>query len=356
MTQENLTSGEQPLLLDLLNTAGTEIRIFDLGRRVSQLSTDQFKLIEQAQMHYPAPYMHLAFVGILIWNPANRSENAVWFLKLPLDEQGFLVQAARDDLVSRLVTNVVNHKSGEPLPEDALKDNPFAYKPEQEKMAMFHSQAAIEMQQHASQYFEFAQQYFDGQLDAERWPDLALQGIADYAARLPSMAQSQARLLANLPNIPDAPLANLCAQLEHIALPDPLAQALALRLQAQLNSDQGSALQTAALLRGVSNTRDENLKQTLVRDILLSRFGQDAEILVTIATRCTTAFYALDILSLFLEKLATSDAGQNGFSRIIAELMFMPTLRTLILQAFRDPNRSDALTCAVGAMFGKHFG
>jgi hypothetical protein len=57
----------------------------------------------------------------------------------------------------------------------------------------------------------------------------------------------------------------------------------------------------------------------------------------------------------FLEKLAINPTGQECFNRVMADLMFIPTLRALTLQQFRSPERSDALSQAIGGMFGDGF-
>lgn len=173
----------QALLINLLREAGAAIRLFDMGRRVDKLNIETFRKIEQAQIPYPHPFLHQAWLGVLIWNPKQRQQNAIWFLKLPLDEQGYLVQAARDDLVARLLQNALNQRQGV-TDEDALKDNPFAFTPDQEKMAIFHAHAALAMGDQASPYYENAEAYLSGQLPLERWTDLGLQGLADFVVRL----------------------------------------------------------------------------------------------------------------------------------------------------------------------------
>ena len=55
-----------------------------------------------------------------------------------------------------------------------------------------------------------------------------------------------------------------------------------------------------------------------------------------------------DTLSLYLEKLAL--AGQDVFLALVADLMTLPGKRKQILEAFRNPQRSDELGAAIGVL------
>lgn len=338
-------------ITDLLRASGAALRVFDMGRRISKLSLEQFRRIEDSQLPYPTPFQHLAWLALLIWNPKKRDENAVWFLRLPLDEQGLIAPAARDDLLNRLIQNVVNSKNGQ-LDEDALKDNPYSFTPEQSRMAAFHALAAREMKSPASPYYEQAQAWFKGQLPLDQWQSLAYQGLADFIMRLDQDANAQA-LHQRLPQMPAAVLETLCPLLEHVKPDAELQVALGQLLQCSLTETDSNRV--AALCRAISNITDEPLKQQCVLEVLHSPHALEPEVITVIATRCDSALMAPEVLQLFLERLVEGKAGQTGFSRILAELMFMPVHRALILQAFRNPQRSEALAQAVGQMFGQTF-
>lgn len=338
-------------ITDLLRASGAALRVFDMGRRISKLSLEQFRRIEDSQLPYPTPFQHLAWLALLIWNPKKRDENAVWFLRLPLDEQGLIAPAARDDLLNRLIQNVVNSKNGQ-LDEDALKDNPYSFTPEQSRMAAFHALAAREMKSPASPYYEQAQAWFKGQLPLDQWQSLAYQGLADFIMRLDQDANAQA-LHQRLPQMPAAVLETLCPLLEHVKPDAELQVALSQLLQCSLTETDSNRV--AALCRAISNITDEPLKQQCVLEVLHSPHALEPEVITVIATRCDSALMAPEVLQLFLERLVEGKAGQTGFSRILAELMFMPVHRALILQAFRNPQRSEALAQAIGQMFGQTF-
>ncbi|KGK42456.1 hypothetical protein LH51_07160 [Nitrincola sp. A-D6] len=98
----------EKLLTQLLQHDDNRLLIFDMGRRISKLPIETFTRVEQNQVPYPLPFLHHAWVGLLLWNPSAKDQNLIWFLKLPLDEQGFLIQAARDDIVNRLLQNAMD--------------------------------------------------------------------------------------------------------------------------------------------------------------------------------------------------------------------------------------------------------
>lgn len=338
-------------LLDLIHQTGARCRLFDMGRRVSKVSAEVFARVEQGQAAYPLPYLHHAWVGLLLWHPKESDRNAVWFLKLPLDEQGYLIQAVRDDLLQRLLKNISGLLDGGP---DALKDNPFSFKPDTEKMAIFHAHANQALGLPASRHYEYAQHYFAGQLGFDQWPNLGQQGIADMVVRL-EKGNNEALLIGAIESLPDEPLRALCCALEHAEPGHRLMQALQPRLNrclAQGTDDQGML---AALVRAISNSRSETLRRAWLAQVLASERAQETEVLVALATRCCDSLKDPALLRVFLERLAAGETGQNGFSRILADLMFMPTLRRPIMEAFRNPDRSDTLSAAIGAMFGSNF-
>ena len=344
-------------LTQLLRETGAQIRFFDMGRRVQKLSLDLFEKIENQQTPYPTPYLQHAWIALMLWNPKNKEQGVAWFLKLPLDEQGFLVQAVRDDLLNRLLKNAGSilqmEESGE-APEDALKDNPFSFKPDQEKMALFHAYSTLTSGQPASKFYESAQEYFSGQKGFDDWQSLGYQGIADLVVRH-EKGSNGAILTKAIPLLPDAPFEVLCTCIESIEPTHDLFEALALRTEQTLERGTTTANHIAAITRALSNCRNTPRKFELIGKIIDSDYALEPEVIVAVATRCIDALQEPAVLHRFLEKLAIGKAGQAGFSRILSDLMFMPVLRALILMQFRNEERSEELTQAIGEMFGQNF-
>ena len=192
----------------------------------------------------------------------------------------------------------------------------------------------------------------NGQLPVDEWPTLAYQGLADLVMRLDQDGNTDA-LVKRLGDMPAPVLENLCPLLENVQPSPLLQQALTDLLRQALSSDDSNRV--AALARALSNIADEPAKQDWVMEVLNSHHATRAEVITVIATRCESALLEPRVLQSFLEQLAQGEAGQTGFSRILAELMFMPVHRALILQAFRQNERSPQLEQAIGEMFGQSF-
>lgn len=337
----------EKLLVDLLQHEDNRLRIFDMGRRIEKLSLEQFTQIEKATQPYPFPFLHHAWIGLLIWNPAAKDQNLIWFLKLPLDEQGYLVQAARDDIVNRLLQQVIDPESN----QDALKDNPFSFTPDPEKMACFHAKASRILQTPASRYYEEVQQYMAGQHSRDHWSHLGLQGIADFVMRL-EQGQNNPYLSKRLDELPDPLLMTLARMLEHTQPDHRLQASLSQQLQKRLTQHQATPELIAALIRGLSSAIDQNGRDRVIDQVLQSHYADEAEVLVALATRCHNYLINPDRLQHFLECLANGKAGQQGFNRVLSDIMFIPAMRLQVLAAFRNPNRSSTLSQAIGQLLG----
>ncbi|MBQ0785317.1 MAG: DUF3549 family protein [Amphritea sp.] len=353
-------------LTDFIRQTEAQFRIFDMGRCISKLSPDNFRQMEMGHIPYPKPFLHQAWVAVLMWNPKRTEENVVWFLKLPLDEQGFLVQAARDDFLNRLLQNLNNSMGKGPLDQptdateyrDALKDNPFSFTPDQEKMAAFHATATLTTRQPASSFYDTARSYFHGKSELSDWNTLGHQGIADYVIRCQEesgKASNEEKLATIFNQLPDTPLEAVSTFIEHIQPGAALTQSILLKLNTAVSEEKVSANQISALLRAASQCPETEEKIAALNSVLNSRYGTEAEVIAALASRCWASLQYPELLQPFLEKLAINPTGQECFNRIMADLMFIPTLRALTLQQFRSPERSDALSRAIGGMFGDGF-
>ncbi|MEH6824711.1 MAG: DUF3549 family protein [Motiliproteus sp.] len=344
----------QPLktLTDFIQSTDASCRLFDLGRRVSPLSSATFHRFEQATIPYPLPFMQQAWIGVLLWNPTQTTQQVIWFLKLPLDEQGLLVQAARDDFLNRLTRCVGNQLLQNAAEQDPLKDNPFAFTPDPEKMAAFHAQAGLILDQSASAFYQPSRDYLSGLRGYDDWQALGLQGIADICSRLDQDC-NDAVLSRAIEQLPLAPLDAFAAQLEHHAPSPALSQQLSRRLHRELETDNCAPGTIAALLRGLSLSQRDELRQGALWAVLESRYGSEVEVLAAIASRCWQELKDPALCSAFVEALSRNKAGQPCFNRILADLVFIPGMRPHIMSGLRNPERSDHLAQAMGGFFGK---
>lgn len=333
-------------LVKYLQQTNNKLYFFDMGRRVQPLSPTIITQIENQQIPYPYPYLHHAWLSILVVQNKQLESNIVWFLKLPLDEQGLLISAVRDDLLTRLI-------SSEPE-QDSLKDNPFSFTPEQDKMAVFHAYSTQILKQPASEYYIAVKDYIAGNQPADQWLSLGYQGIADFIIRQ-QQEDNQQLLINAISWLPEPVFLSICSCIESIHPSGELMGKLCQRTKKAVQHNTKEPQAIVAMIRGISNGEESNSKQAVLTQILNSPYAQNIDVIVSIGSRCISSLYVPELLSLFLEKLAASEADQVGFSKVLADLMFIPTLRKLIMLQFGNNRNSAQLNKAIEQMFGTNF-
>ncbi|WP_341503476.1 DUF3549 family protein [Gallaecimonas sp. GXIMD4217] len=308
-------------LAEFLAASGAQYRVFDMGRRVTCLPQQDFEAIAAGTQPYPMPLKRHAWLGIVFW----QTQPFIWFVHLPVDEQGLLEQGASAQFMA-LVMAAMQSDSNE------LPDNPFTFKPTMEKLASFHSQIRLLLGEPASLHYEQAQSYFRGQLPWQDWSQLGVQGIADVAVR----DRHQDWFRDNLAQLPAPVLEALCQQLEHLSLPQELVEALY-----QLFLSKGK-LCLARALAG-SDRAEQVVDQLLTRG--------DLQALVAIAGRLWKPLQDPARLQPFLEQAAELAEG-DGFRALFADLVMLPDLRVFILALLRQP-QSPALAQALDRLAAK---
>ena len=130
-------------ICDFLEQGGARVNIFDMGRRVVEIPLDVMRRFESTETPYPQPFLQSAWLGILFQYPhAKVNSQNIWFVKLPLDEQGLLKQAARDDFLRHVIKQLdetLNEKSDIEPRQQMPEDNPHGFTPREDRMAMFHA-------------------------------------------------------------------------------------------------------------------------------------------------------------------------------------------------------------------------
>ncbi len=341
---------------EFLHQAEVKYRVFDMGRRVAKLTPEEFVCFEHTTRPYPYPLLKTAYLGIVFWKAEYSDLHYVWFLHFPLDEQGKLIHAARDELLAMLLERTAQEKQTHPTTrqlESALKDNPYAFKPRPEKMAAFHALVTTHLGLKPSSFYETARAYFTEQQPLDAWPELGMQGVADFAARLENDAQAKMGLIKRLAVLPPQPFMMLATFLEHAHPPADIVEVLAQMLAVTLQEDEPDVPRICACLRAASNSPATGLVELMVKHVLQHDCSRDIEILATIDARIWAVLRNDKITALFLQRLAENSAGQTAFSQILTDLMFMPGLRSSIMQGLRSPQRAVTLSQAVGKMFGR---
>lgn len=367
---------------------------YNTGRLIQPVEIQTFIDFEQNNIAWQSPFLQHAWIAIVFWQENSASNQLtkahyVWFLKLPLDEQAKLNLAARDDFLRRLFDALGNYlddvqqnkhqSSADKLHslEASMKDNPYGFQPKEEQMANFHAMVHKQFSLPASHYYQGAQEYICAHNDFTQWSLLGLQGIADFTARLNEDYNNETNeqwLIKNITRLPLAPFQVFAACLENQIISKALTQAIYDKLRQTLEQTANDQLENIALcissIRASAQSIDQELQLKLLTAILNSNTGTNIEVLATIAGRCWLLLAQSEILSPFLEALANTtfvDQGQSckskqeqiqqqgAFNAILSDLMFIPGMRSHILEKFRSPERSERLTQAIGAFFSQSF-
>ncbi len=341
-------------ITEFIRRTGATYRVFDMGRRVRRIDNDAFERFENGEIPWEAPLQRAAWLGLVFWQPgAAADDHYIWFLRLPLDEQGGLEVASRDTFLHRLVERVGRNieaaqKGGEI--DSAMKDNPFAFSPKPDRLAVFHAHAQRLLDGEPSGYYPHAREYFAGEVGFDQWAFVGIQGIADVCARLDRDGNAE-RLAEAIPELPVEPLEAVGGCLENEPVAPPLTGALVERLQGELADPSPRPAVVVALVRGLSAAEPVEHRRAALVEVLESETGRDIEVLAAVAGRCWEDMADADVRRAFLEALAANPLGQDAFNNVLADLLFIPGVRPHLLQAFRDPGRSPALGRALGELF-----
>jgi len=329
---------------DFLNQAGTQFKVFDMGRRIKEISAADFLSFELGESAYPLPLQQQAWLGFLVWNEDKNSELVIWFLRFPLDAAGKLTKGIRDDFVLRLL-----NKEGSETPQQD-ETNPYGFKPKQEHMASFHAKAATQLKQPASSYYEHTIDYFTGKLGFDQWEFVGFQGIADIAARL-NENNNSTLITAAIEKIPPQPFEALAQCLEHEKIDTALTQAIVNVINRELEKNTIDANFISLCIRALSNTQDATQLELILNTILTSNVGSHPEVLASISGRSWLALQNETTVNLFLEALANCNEGQEFFNLVIVDLINIPGMQASILNAVKFPERSEKLSQAIGELF-----
>jgi len=331
-------------IIDFLNQAGTQFKIFDMGRRIEEIDEADFLSFEQGETPYPLPLQQQAWLGFLVWTEDKKSELVIWFLRFPLDAAGKLTSGIRDDFVVRLI-----NKEGDESPQQD-ESNPYGFKPKQEHMASFHAKAAKLLNQPASSYYEHSKDYFAGKPGFDQWSFVGFQGIADIATRLDE--ENNAALIATaIEQIPVQPFEALAQCLEHEKIDSNISQAIVNVINKELDNEKPDANFISLGIRALSHSADQSLLEQALNKVLSTETGSHPEVLASVSGRCWLTLKNPDIINLFLEALANCSEGQEFFNLVIVDLINIPGMQESILKAVKSPDRSEVLSKAIGELF-----
>ncbi|MFV8461188.1 DUF3549 family protein [Vibrio campbellii] len=330
-------------LTQLLKNSGCQYDIYDLGRRIQKIDNTLFSDVEQGKQPYPFPLQKQAHLAISYWN--EQKQPWIWFLKFKLDERGLLNQADVGNFLKFVLEAMGTRLSGEISEEqqEKLSNNPYTFKPSEDKMAVFHSQVRAELDLATSQYYEHAQHYFTGELGWDNWQTVGLQGITDMCARLGSQ-QNGVAIRKAFNKLPSEPLYATLGALEHSQINDKLAQRLQEMAENEINSSEPDLFLLSALVRALSGA-EPSFTNSVINQVLASPRLSHQEVLIGLAGRSWHALQAPAIAEQFLLRLAQT-GNQNLFNQLFADLVMIPALRMVFLPLLNSnpsPELANAL-------------
>ena len=336
-------------LTDFLEQAQCQFHVYDLGRIVQKINNSEFQAVAKNQQAYPYPIQQHAFIALTFWQVAAQKEHFVWFLKMPLDEQGLMKITAQTSFIRMVVEAMGENLTADisDKTQERLASNPFVFKPSAEKLAIFNANMNSVFVRPASSFYPSVQNYLSGSLDNDDWQTLGFQGFADIAASL-DHGGNQQKIIAALPDLPEQPLQTLCLCLENQSNISP---ALATKIieQAHQRLQLGQTTTAILLLRAVASANDQDLTKKLLNEQFSTALLHEANWYITIAGRCWIQLQDETLLNRYFEALATHQ--QALFPQLFADLVAIPSLREKVLQQLRLTARSPALSQAIGLLF-----
>jgi len=336
-------------LTDFLEQAQCQYRVYDLGRLVQKINNSEFQKIASNQAAYPFPIQQHAYIALTFWQVATQKEHFVWFLKMPLDEQGLMKITAQTSFIRMVVEAMGEDLTGEVSDklQERLASNPFVFKPSTEKLAIFNADINSSFIRPPSSFYPDIQTYFSSPDDWDEWQTLGFQGFADLAARL-NHDNNQQKIIDALDYLPEQPLQTLSLCLENqsdigTALAEKIAQQATKRLQL------GQEVTATLLLRSISSANAQGITKQLLSEQLASNLAKNADWYVAVAGRCWTQLEDETLLNRYFEALANNHL--TLFPQLFADLVAIPALRDKVLKQLRLTARSPALSEAIGLLF-----
>lgn len=342
-------------LSEFLLQAKTQFRVYEMGRKINKISTDDFMQFETAQQPYPSPVQRHAQFAVTFWNKNENNQHYLWFLKFPLDEQGLLIQGSRNAFLTMVVESLglMLEKTPSEEEQQRLASNPYVFKPSTDKIAMLNAIINRDFIRPESKYYPAAQHYFAGKRGFEHWQEVGVQGICDVAARL-DRDNNSANLVTALPLLPTEPLYSLCLALEHVALPTKVSETLAQLIRQELATSTPDDVRISMLLRALASAPAQGLRTALYQPLLQqaqlpnAKFSQT---IIALAGRCWHDLADDKRLLAFFEAAVQQQQGHELFIYLFSDLVAIPSLRDKVLAMLRNPQRSNTLGSAIGLLF-----
>lgn len=332
-------------LSEFLLQAQTQYLVLDLGRGIRKIDNQTFFEWENQQQACSFPRQDHGWFCIVFWNEQLSQERYIWFIKLPLDERGLIIQASRNQFLEIVVQALGTQLEHKHKKQAELPENPYLFVPSQQQLADCNAQIkrSLSIQTPLS---DMALKYIKTP-ELTNWQALSVQEIANLVCFSDDNLQS---LLANnLTRYASPFLSCLFASLESKAISPELTRAL-------INfHDKSTDSAIAALcLRAMSfapNTECVNyIKRLGVKTL-------DIDTCIVITGRFWSLFTDGKFLSSFMHQVVSLEQSQKAhkeaelFKSLYADLVKIPAIRHAMLGFLRDEKRSELVAKAIGELF-----
>jgi hypothetical protein len=331
---------------EFLRQAGTDYRVFDMARGIRQLESQLFLEIESATLPAPFTRQQHAWFGILFFDKKMSHERYIWFVKLPLDEQGLVIAAAQQQFLQLVVEALGQTLDKQNSTNNQLPENPFTFVPNQQQLADFNSIGRIELDIPLSEHLALVEQYLTHP-ERHDWRTLPLQGIADFTASL-QHGQRRHLLLKQFSTLPPDMQYALCASLENHQIDEDISKLLINWYHQDVRDEK----RLHSVLRGLCQSQDKTAVSSLISSVLNSSDGLKSSVLMLIAARHWQYLKESAILSIYVELLAVCE--DTPFIGLYSDLVQIPEVREAMLGVLRWPQKSTQLTHAIGQLFGQN--
>ncbi|WJG08545.1 DUF3549 family protein [Aliiglaciecola sp. LCG003] len=339
-----MTKNQISSISEFLLHAGTDYRVFDMGRTIRELPSQLFLNIENASVKPQFPRAQHTWFGIVFWDKTRSSQQYIWFVKLPIDEQGLVVTAARNHFLQIIVDALGSQLENAEKSNGQLPDNPYTFVPNQQQLADFNSISRRTLKLDYSQYYQAALDYLKAPLVID-WQTLSLQGIADLAANV-AEPEINELVLKQFALLPQTVQFTLLISFEN----QPLNPAITQQIEKFIDSNSTDAVAWQHGLRALSQTQGDSTKRMLEM-ALAAQVCNDHNTLEVIAGRLWQPLSENNKLMNFMHKVAEADPTHSLFEAIFRDLVQLPDSRDAMLAMLRSTDKSPALTHAVGSLF-----
>lgn len=327
---------------DFLLQAGTEYRVYDMARGIRQITEQSFLELENGVALNAFPRQQHAWFGIIFWNKHLSKQHYIWFLKLPLDEQGYIVVATRNHFL-QLIIEALGQQL-EHAESQGGQSNPYSFIPNQTLLANFNSISRRDLALPNSPYFQLALDYVKNP-NSQNWQQLPLQGISDFAAQIGQEMYCQL-LMENLKLLEPQVRHMLLSCLENYHTPAVLCDNIISHAQ----ENKTDLIEVQSCLRALSQSDLIEGLHALLMDLLHDPLGQHQDILTLIAARHWRHLINEQLLNVYMQNLAVTDVSTSLFVPLFRDLVQIPLLREHMLKVLRKPDKDKALSLAIGKL------